>query len=511
MNFYLSTESEGSFIVDASISRLNGKPYVNSTNVLGANPTNFTTLFIDIVVADTGLALVSGGNVTINSTSNTIVFSLDGIDASFNPYTITIQGASEDGNQTFEAETQLYKIPPRNDSGSAVRIDSLYGGIQTLQGSNTTWTPILPYSYYRAWGGNVNTSIDNLNTFKDQGYNIIHLVPDSGAPTVAYNFTQLTQYLDRMAEIGLWLMFDMRWSYQNLSWVQEQVDLVKNHPATLLWYTGDEPDGNGDPLNATKLAYDLIKTLDPYHPVSLCLNCYNFYFEDYSAGADILLADPYPISNNVTYSITYDTVCNATYGCCGCDDCKGNFEDISERLDLFTQYQSWLGGPPKTHWGVPQAFGNSSFWVRYPTADEEVVMSMLSINHDAKGIVMGDYPTAPDLMSITSSLSKVLVAPEVTSFVLGAQTTALPATGAARVAVAAWSVGSQMLVSITFLQYDDTSAPVSIALPPAASSKPSYSIQKSLWGGEGWKVQGNSLVKMGLSALEVELLILEVS
>ena len=44
-------------------------------------------------------------------------------------------------------------------------------------------------------------------------------------------------------------------------------------------------------LNSTKLAYDLLKELDPYHPVSLVLNCQNFCYEEYSSGADIVFEE----------------------------------------------------------------------------------------------------------------------------------------------------------------------------------------------------------------------------
>ena len=502
MNLYLSNENDASFVVDANISYINGQPYYNTTSEPGSNSSApFTTLYIDIVVAETGLALVSGGNVSVNSTSNEVQFSLANLTASTSPYTITIQGSSQDGKQVYEAETQLYKLPARSDGGSVVRIDSLYGGLMTQESGSTSWTPLLPYSFYTSWDAYLNKSIDNVDTFKAQGYNIIHIVPD----TELFNFTQFNEFLDRMDEVGLWVMYDMRWSYQNLSSVEYQVNQVKNRKSMLLWYTGDEPDGSGDPPNATKLAYDTIKSTDPYHPVSLCLNCYNFYFEEYSSGADILLEDVYPISNNVTFSNTYGTVCNTTYGCCGCDDCKGDFEDISERLDLFAEYQSWLGGPPKTTWGVPQAFGASQFWVRYPTAEEETVMTLLSINHNAKGIVMWDYPTTSDLENVTSSLSKMLTAPQVASFVLGAKTTALSVTGESRVDAAGWIVGDQMLVSVAYLEYDDSSAAVDIALPASATS-----VGSVLWGNGGWSASGNTLTKAGLSALEVDLFIMSI-
>ena len=133
--------------------------------------------------------------------------------------------------------------------------------------------------------------------------------------------------------------------------------MLKARKSMLLYYTGDEPDGQvgnspcscfctenvanpvSDALNATKITYDLIKSLDPWHPVSLCLNCFNYYFEEYTSGADIIMTDPYPIGVNTSWSGPYNTVCNTTYGCCGCDDCNGNFEDVSSRLDIYKQYQ----------------------------------------------------------------------------------------------------------------------------------------------------------------------------
>ena len=75
------------------------------------------------------------------------------------------------------------------------------------------------------------------------------------------NLTALEEVIDRMEELGLYLMYDMRWcayfrlqtdsyssiviarTYMNSTAVEEEVNRVKNRPNLLLWYTGDEPDG----------------------------------------------------------------------------------------------------------------------------------------------------------------------------------------------------------------------------------------------------------------------------
>lgn len=101
---------------------------------------------------------------------------------------------------------------------------------------------------------------------------------------------QFEQYLDTAEQLGLYIQYDMRNSFLNLSSVQYQVEYLRNRSNILSWYTGDEPDGADYALNSTKLAYDLINQIDGYHPVSLVLNCENYYFTEYGInGADIIM------------------------------------------------------------------------------------------------------------------------------------------------------------------------------------------------------------------------------
>lgn len=64
-------------------------------------------------------------------------------------------------------------------------------------------------------------------------------------------------------------------------------------------------DGHEDDPDAPSRSYAFIKSLDPYHPISLCLNCQNYYFQNYTAGTDIILADIYPVGTNTSYSTKY--------------------------------------------------------------------------------------------------------------------------------------------------------------------------------------------------------------
>ncbi|KIM37888.1 hypothetical protein M413DRAFT_421160 [Hebeloma cylindrosporum] len=148
----------------------------------------------------------------------------------------------------------------------------------------------------------------------------------------------------------------------NASEVTEQVNRIKRRPNLLVWYTADEPDGTSDPLYATLKSSNVIQTLDGgdgmggagYHPVSLVLNCENYFFAEYTSGTDIVMQDAYMIGNNVTYSTQWGTVCTKDSGDCG-------FEDISTRMDEF-RTRLIINGWERTKavWTVPQGFGNDT-------------------------------------------------------------------------------------------------------------------------------------------------------
>jgi len=222
--------------------------------------------------------------------------------------------------------------------------------------------------------------------------------------------------LDRMEELGLYLMYEMRGyvgsllefeilillngnprTYKNLSAVEEEVSRIKSRKNLLLWYTADEPDGRDDPFDAVSLMYDKMYDVDGYHPVSLVLNCQDHEFEGYATWADIVMQDTYVIGINATYSVVWDTECTPDYGDCGCDNCVGEFEDISRRMDQFGDRLRALGWErTKTIWAIPQAFGGSSYWSRMPTGREWVVQSLLAVTHGALGwFYPAPHPHAP--------------------------------------------------------------------------------------------------------------------
>jgi hypothetical protein len=114
-------------------------------------------------VVESGLDLISGQNITINTTNNELGFFLSGLTARLEPYELVITGASGDGAQFYTATTQLYYIPARTDGGSVTKIDNLYGGllVQDYLSNSTAWTPLFPYTFYVSWDGWLELSIDS--------------------------------------------------------------------------------------------------------------------------------------------------------------------------------------------------------------------------------------------------------------------------------------------------------------------------------------------------------------
>lgn len=494
-SIYVSSEKTGTFIVDAAISQYHGEPYYNSTQVLGSStPQPFSDLYFTIAIETTDQVLVSN-SVIVNSTDNLFDFDISQLKPQLDAYEIVLYGASSDGNQTYTATTKLFYLPDKT-IGSVTKIDNLNGGLWYKNNvTNNEFIPFFAFGFYTDYGGYLELSLENVKAYYDLGYSAIHPIPSFSA-----NLTTILDYLD---ELNLMFQYDMRGTYTNLTSVAEQVSMVKDYSALLAYYTADEPDGNMDPLNATTLAYDTITQLDKYHPIGLVLNCQNYYFAEYSAGADYLMEDAYPIGINATWSIPWDTPCNTTYGDCGCDNCVGELQDVSNRLDDLARYQQYLGQLAKPLWAVPQSFDGEGYWDRDPTVDETWVMNQLSLNHGAKSIMIWTFPTVDELATANSEQALVLTKDPVLTSLTGDQPHAIPVNGDALLDVSYWVVGDQALVSIVNLEYASTSAAIAVLLPFNASS-----ITSSPWGAVDWELADNTLSVQGLDALVTSLVIL---
>ncbi|KAJ3192131.1 hypothetical protein HK101_007007 [Irineochytrium annulatum] len=237
------------------------------------------------------------------------------------------------GKLSTIVEVLVLPEPAEDYTGSVVRIDAKTGGTIVEyrdKSSERVSKRVYPYGHYTQWTNYLLRDINLLDVIKREGYTIVHPIP----PAPDYeDFDFMEKFLDRAFELGLFVQYDMRHSFRNWTLLKEQVTRFKSKPALLTWYTADEPDGTSDPPSDVTASYEHIRVLDPYRPVSLVLNCLNFGTVQYAAGTDIVMSDVYMISNNNTFSTVWGTPCNATYGCCGCDQCTGNVNDVSTRFE----------------------------------------------------------------------------------------------------------------------------------------------------------------------------------
>ena len=528
MSYYVEGEDNASFIISTGSSQFDGTIRKNARNSL-----DHENLHIEMSAESDSEASPTEYHLPMADGTADFNLPLHGFQTS-DSTEVHVKAVNSGALSNFTASSRMSYQPPIRNGGSMVRIDNLYGALMVPDHftSNPTGRniPLFPYSFYIQWyqfykEGQMTAIVRD---FKSRGYNIAHIVPDETLDHGFY-FDHFNAFLDACDEEGLWVMYDMRYTYQNDSFVEWQVNQIKHRKSLLLWYTGDEPDGVGDPLSAPRHTYDLIKSLDPYHPVSLCLNCYNHHYEAYSSGADIILEDVYPIAVDTSFSAKYNTPCNTTYGCCGCDDCHlgTGMSQISQRLDRLAAYQEWIGGDAasKPIWGVPQAFGDAEFWTRVPTQAEEAAMDFLSVNHGAKGLVAWKWPTTPELQDVTSDVAKVLTDEAVVKFTLGARLVRLDVTDAAGrasrlVDAAAWRVGSKMLISVVNTEMGQSGQGYpSFALTEALHLKlPSgvraRGVDHTYYGdGGAWSVDysGGLVNSRGMKQLEVLVMVVDVA
>ncbi|KAG5986603.1 hypothetical protein E4U54_005349 [Claviceps lovelessii] len=202
------------------------------------------------------------------------------------------------------------------------------------------------------------------------------------------------------------------------------------------------------------------------------------------------MEDVYPIGINSTFN-KWGTPCNTTYGDCGCDNCAGNVQDVSARLDALAQYEDWRGLWPKTKAHNPQTFHGEGYWSRNPSDEELVAMNALSFHHGAKLIAAWVWPFTDALGKPMGSFGATVSTKPVRDFIVKGQPRRLDlvaANGQAApplVDVACWvgEHGDRLLVSVVNGGYNALDAPIFIALPDGMVVKKPETV---VWGGGSW-------------------------
>lgn len=185
-------------------------------------------------------------------------------------------------------------------------------------------------------------------------------------------FHERKAYMDRCAELGMKVHYNILSvaggggvnsvieglsDAEKMELLEYELKAFRDHPALLAWYIADEPNGFGIAPDSLETIYRIIKSIDPWHPVSIVFMSPFLSSRKYINSLDIVMADPYPIPDvPVTYT--------------------GN---AARSLS-----QEFYGKRPV--WIVPQAFGGGEIWSREPTRQEIRSMTYQSIINGASGI-----------------------------------------------------------------------------------------------------------------------------
>lgn len=484
-SIYVGSESEAEFIVDAAISRIHGEPFHSCRGPKGEGPGGRKPEKLTVVV-ETGDVKLLEAEIELDTTDALLSFDLSALKPREEPYPLTLTATSKKpgkNKKKYTATSELFYLPDKRE-GSVVKIDYLYGSL-LIRNEQTggKFMPFFSYGFYNNYSGHLNVSVENIEAYVDAGYTAAHPVPGGELDAMTWLF-------DNMESLGLMSQFDMRHTWQNQTALEWQVERLRDRSALLTWYTGDEADGTQEPFEDVTDAYDQIGALDKYHPVATVLNCQNYFFKEYTAGADIVMSDPYPVGITPDWSVNWGTPVNETFGNSGCDNCKGSLMDVADRMDDMLNYRRWVGGAHarKPIWAVPQNFGNESYWSREPTETETKVMDVLMFNHGAKGRMAWIHPVSDAMAAATSAIAKTVTVSPILDFFTGANAVQVISGNDGGVDVAYWQLGDRLLVGLANPHEEDLGQ-VEIELPPevkvsSVSATPLGDIEWSVAGGK---------------------------
>lgn len=336
-------------------------------------------------------------NVPLNATGVQIPLDISKLEAQKTAYNVSCSAtysapssskSQSASKQKFKTSASLLYLP---DTTASVTKTDLRTGALWVRPANDTggaFAPFIPQGFYINFDTYLLNNLSMIDQLKADGFNTLHPIPPYG------NLTVFQQVIEKTISAGMYIVYDMRTNYQNLTAVAQQVNTYASIPNLLNWETAHEPDGNSDPENAALATYDLIYQMDGYHPISIVLNCEDYNFSPYVKGADIVLEDAYPIGINATFSPVWHTVCTPDFGHCGCDNCQGDLSDIKTRIQTYKDRLNILGfDRTKSVWTTPQAFGSGAYWNTTPTGQQWAAMEFTSFSHGAIGSKSFQYPT----------------------------------------------------------------------------------------------------------------------
>ncbi|MCL3779976.1 hypothetical protein EMN47_06195 [Prolixibacteraceae bacterium JC049] len=222
-----------------------------------------------------------------------------------------------------------------------VKVDYLTGGIVVDD------APFYPFGFY------TSSKMGDLPLQEVyNGFNFLAAYQKIDDETLA----QRKAYMDRCAELGMKVHYHLnsiigsghnKGSFgisaeeqqRRDELLKKEVEMFKDHPALLCWYLNDEPLGQGRSPKEIERAYQMVKSIDPYHPISIVFMMPE-RANEFENAMDIAMTDPYPVPGPIS-----------------------KVGEAVEHLRKHFQYKKGI-------WLVPQAFGGGEMWKREPSPRE---------------------------------------------------------------------------------------------------------------------------------------------
>jgi len=241
---------------------------------------------------------------------------------------------------------------------NAVKIEKVNGGLFT------GGLLLMPFGFSTDFPVNI-TSLDQEAA---GGFNMISPFQDLEKKS----FKQRKAYMDRCADLGMRVNYNLccdknmpgiegetGMSYsvkEKAGMIRKEVELFRDHPALLSWFIADKPDGRGVPADSLLELCNMVRELDPYHPVTLLLGSPRNAGQ-YKDVTDIFMTAPFPIP-------------------------QGKLQEVADYTRIPKQ-QFLLEKPV---WVVTQAYGGDQWYNREPDPREVRAMTYMAVINGATGI-----------------------------------------------------------------------------------------------------------------------------
>lgn len=158
----------------------------------------------------------------------------------------------------------------------------------TVQVDGEPYFPVIAY----------HPNVDDYPYLTEIGVNTIQL------PNVK-TIPEIRHAMDEAAVHGLKVMFPLYY-FMSISRdedaIRQYTAEFKDHPALFAWMIIDEPSGNGVPVEEVAAAYEIVRAIDPVHPVYMVEGSRDEY-ASYGRAPDIFTVDVYPLPSRPIASV----------------------------------------------------------------------------------------------------------------------------------------------------------------------------------------------------------------